>query len=475
MPEGKRVKEFNWRRFWATLIISLVALIFTISIFISYGGRGSIGKFGEMEVIAVVNGKPVEFYVNSPVVIEYNRLSELYKNKTKEELLERAVRNVISSMLVEEFAQKNGFGISEELVNEVTSDNIYSLVGKQDITSADIKMAKNQVRKYLMSTYLPQKIYSFVSMVPKGNNINLVYFKSIEDIKVSLNIAEFNEEDFIVQRELESNKKELENFYLSNYKKFVSDFGGKVTVEKMFFSDRNTAYQFVSNANVAPQEVQKVVLDSTKNKNIISGLPDDINSLSKPFYENRRYVVYRVLGVPSYSSLSENQKKYVCIAYVLNNYSSLQAKYSKEINSNRELIKELVSRNRLEDIKKIAGTKVFETGKFGILTALVDYIPGKNGEPVEVNRNFYNISFLSRCFKSSVNQVNVEQLDKTTTVIYKVVSKDVIPSKVSEVIDKVNTSYKTLMEEIIYSDWQRSLERGAEIEVKDISKFAREL
>ncbi len=475
MAESKKVKEFNWRRFWATLIISLIALIFTISIFISYVDMGSIGKFGEMEVIAVVNGKPVEFYINSPVIIEYNRLSELYKNKTKEELLERAVRNVISGMLFEEFAQKNGFGVTEDLVNEVTSENIYSLVGRQDITSADVKMAKNQVKKYLINTYLPQKIYSFVSMVPKGNNISFVYFKSIEDIKVSLNIAEFNEEDFIVQRELESNKEELESFYLSNYKKFISDFGGKITVEKIIFNDRNTAYHFVSNANVTPLEVQKIVLDSTKNRNIISGLPDDIKSLSKPFYENRKYVVYRVLEIPSYNSLAENQKKYVCIAHVLKNYSSLQAKYSKEINDKKELIKELISKNQLGDVKKIAGTKVFETGKFGILTALVDYIPDKKGEAIEVNRNFYNITVLSKCFKSGINQVNVEQLDKTTTVIYKVVSKDVIPSKVSEVIDKVNTSYKTLMEEIIYSDWQKSLEKGAKIEIKDISKFAKEL
>jgi hypothetical protein len=43
------------------------------------------------------------------------------------------------------------------------------------------------------------------------------------------------------------------------------------------------------------------------------------------------------------------------------------------------------------------------------------------------------------------------------------------------VIDKVNTSYKTLMEEVVYSDWQKSLEKGAKIEIKDISKFAKEL
>jgi|GEM_PF-2918902 hypothetical protein len=468
-------KEFDWNRFWATLIISLIALIFTISIFISYGGRGRFGKFENMQTIAVVNGKPVEFYINSPVVHEYNRLYELYKNKTKEELLERAVKNVISGMLVEEFSKQNGFYITEDLVNYIVSENIYNIVGKQDITSADVKIAKNQVKNYLINTYLPQKIYSFISMIPKGNNIDLVYFKSIEDIKVSLNIVEFNEEDFITSRELEESKKDIEDFYLSNYKKFVSEINGKITVEKLFFNDRESAYQFVSNMNLQPQEEQKVVLDSVKNKNIVSGLPDDIKSLSKPFYENRKYVVYRVLEVPNYNSLTESQKKFVALAYILKNYTSLQSKYAKEINEKKELIKNLVSKNQTVEIKKIPGAKVFETGKFGILTALVDYIPDKKGEALEVNRNFYNISLLSKVFNSTPNQINIDQIDKTTFVIYKILSKEILPSKVSEVIDKVNSSYKTLMEEIIYADWQKSLEKSAKIEVKDISQFAKEL
>lgn len=122
-------ERFNWKRFWATVVIVFIAFIFTVSIFISYGGRG--GSPLEMETIAEVNGKPVEFYGNSPVVREYERLRNIYKTRTKEELLRKAVQNVIGGMLLEDFAKHNGFDLSEEFVDKITAENVYGLVGKR--------------------------------------------------------------------------------------------------------------------------------------------------------------------------------------------------------------------------------------------------------------------------------------------------------------------------------------------------------
>lgn len=474
MSKSKEKKEFNWKRFWASVVIIIIAFIFTVSIFISYGGRGGRGAM-EMEVIAEVNGKPVEFYASSPVIKEYERLREMYKTRTKEEILSKAVQNVVAGMLIDDFARRNGLDISEEFIDKITADNIYSLTRKSEVSSSDLKLARLNMESFLKSSYLPTKIDTFISRIPKRSQSTLFFFKSLDDIKISLYIAEFDELEFIRNNELKENLKDISSFYISNYKDIALDAKINISVEKYVFLDRKSAYLFVSNKNVSFEEKVIITLDPEKNKNIISGLPDNINSLSKPFFENRKYVVYKVASIPEFSSLPAKTKDYASLKYAIINYNSLLGKYSERIRSTVENIKSLISKGNFQEVGKIPGVKLYQTGKFSVVKALTEYIPDKKGEALELPRGIYNVSLITSFFKKNIGEVDVADIGQQTKVIYSVASREVLPSKLSEVVDKIFSSYQFLYQEVIYSEWNKMLEKSANVKIKDISKFAKEL
>ncbi|MCS7299279.1 MAG: hypothetical protein RMJ37_04890 [Spirochaetia bacterium] len=466
-------KEFNWKRFWATVVIVFIAFIFTVSIFLSYSGQTAIPQ--DMEYIAEVNGKRVEFYGNSPVIREYERLREMYKTRTKEEILNKAVQNVVVSMLTEEFAKNNGFSLPEDFIDKVTADNVYNIARKTDITSSDIKVARLNVESLLKSSYLPTKINTFISRIPKRSQTSFYLFKTLDDLKVSMDIVEFDEVEFIRKSEINSNPKDIEAFYISNYKDMSLNAKIPITVEKLIFSDRKSAYSFISNQVENYEEKTLVKLDPEKNKNIITGLPDDINKISKPFFENRKYVIYRVSSITPFSSLEEKVKNYVSLKYVLDKYSSLQGKYSDKIKEALNNIKELLSKNDITGISRLYGVKTYRTGKFSIVKALTEYVPDTKGEALSLPRGIYDISIMVSFFKKPAGEVGIQDIDNQTKVIYKIISRDRIPSKVSEVADKIFSAYQFLYQEAIFSDWSKMIERSGDVKIKDISKFAKEL
>ncbi|MGC8766172.1 MAG: SurA N-terminal domain-containing protein [Brevinematia bacterium] len=467
-------KEFNWKRFWSSVVIILIALVFTISIFISYGGRGRFGKLEELEVIAEVNGKPIEFYANSPVIREYERLRNTYKTRTKEELLTRAVQNVVAGMLIEDFAKKHSLDINEEFVNKILEDNIINLTRKkpEDITSADVKMAKQNIESYLISSYLPTKIDTFITRIPKKSTLNFQLFKSIDDVKVKLNIVEFDELEFIRINELKNNLSKIEEFYKENYKEFAFD---KINVEKLVFENRKDAYSYLSNQTIQPIEVLSLQIDPEKSKNIISGLPDNINNLSKPFYENKKYVIYKVKQITPLGKLPQSKINYISLKYVILNYKELEGKYLENIKSAIETIKILLSQNKENQIAQIPSAKLHKSDYFSAIFALTEYIPNEKGEAIDLPRGLYKVDTITSFFKKNVNDVELVDVGQQTKVIYKVVSKNIIPSKVSEVADKISSAYLLLYQEAIFSDWNKMLEKSGNVKIKDISKFAKEL
>lgn len=467
-------KEFNWKKFWSSVIIILIALIFTVSIFISYGGRGSFGKIEELEVIAEVNGKPVEFYANSPVIREYERLRNTYKTRTKEELLERAVQNVVAGMLIEDFAKSHSFDISDEFVNKVLADNIFNLTRKkpEDITSADVKLARQNIESYLISSYLPTKIDTFINRIPKKTQMNFQLFKTIDDVKVSLNLVEFDEVEFIRINELKNSFPKIKEFYEQNYQEFVFD---KIKVEKLIFETRQEAYSFLSNQNTQPSGITIAELDPDKNKNIISALPKNLNELSKPFFENKKYVIYKIIEITPFEKLPQSKQNYISLKYVIVNHKELQNKYLENIKKTLETIRSLLSQNKESQIDLIPGTKVHRSGNFSPVFALTEYIPDTKGEAIELPRGLYRIETITSFFKKKVNDIEVIDVGQQTKVIYKVLSKTISPSKVSEVADKINSAYLLLYQEAIFSDWNKMLEKTGNVKIKDISKFAKEL
>lgn len=466
-------ERFNWKRFWATVVIVFIAFIFTVSIFISYGGRG--GSPLEMETIAEVNGKPVEFYGNSPVVREYERLRNIYKTRTKEELLRKAVQNVIGGMLLEDFAKHNGFDLSEEFVDKITAENVYGLLGKREITSADLKMARLNVESFLKSSYLTTKVDTFISRIPKKSQVGFYNFKIVDDLKISMDIVIFNEVEFMRVNELKTNSKDIENYYVSNYKEILLDSKLGIKVEKYTFSDRKTAYSFISNGIGQIEEKTIVELSPEKNKNIITGLPDDINSFSKPFFENRKYVVYKIVSIPSIDTLPKSVKDYISLKYVLSKSDILTVKYSEDIKNILNEVKLYLARNEINKLNSIPGVNFFRTGEFSAIKALTDFIPDQRGEAIDLPRGIYNIQLIVSWFRKSKNDIDVSDIGQQNKVVYKIVDKKVVPSKVSEVADKIFSSYEFIYQESIYSEWNRMLEKGANIKIKDISKFAKEL
>ncbi|MCX8029431.1 MAG: hypothetical protein N2712_05490 [Brevinematales bacterium] len=473
MDKGSKKKQPNLKRIFATAVILFIVFIFSLSIFLSYSDRSTPTQ--EFESIAEVNGKPVEFYGNSPVVREYERLREIYKTRTKEEVLTKAVQNVIVGMLTEEFAKNNGFDITDEFIDKVTAENIYAITRKSDVSSHDIKLARLNVESILKSSYLPTKINTFVSRIPKRSQVSFYIFKSLDDRKISLQLVEFDEVEYIRRNEIELNIKEIEKYYLSNYKDIVVDAKISIDVEKFIFSDRASAFSFVSNIGSSYEEKVLVKLDPEKNKNIITGLPDDINSLSKPFFENRKYVVYKVARIASFDTLTQKLKDYVSLKYTLSNYPYLQGKYSDRIRNEVNKIKDFLIRNEITKVSTVKGVKLYTTGKFSIVKALTEYIPDTKGEALSLPREFYDLELISSLFKKSQSDIGVADVGQSTKVIYKVLTKEVIPSKISEVADKIYSAYQFLYQESIFADWTKSIEKSGDVKIKDISKFAREL
>ncbi|MFN4245600.1 MAG: hypothetical protein ACK4F9_05560 [Brevinematia bacterium] len=470
MPKGK---EFNWKKFWSTVVIVFIAVVFTVSIFISYGGRDGIAS--EMEVIAYVNGKPVEFYANSPVIREYQRLRDTYKTRTKEELLRKAVQNVIGGMLLDDFSRENGFDMSEEFIDKVTVDNIYALTRKSDFSSSDLKLARLNMESFLKSSYLPSKVDSFVGRIIKKSQPGFFLFKSLDDIKISLDIVEFDELNFIRINELMNNVKDVESFYISNYRDISLDAKIPIVVQKYVFSDRKSAYSFISNDGNTFESNFIISLDPEKNRNIVSSLPDDVSSLSKPFFENRKYVVYKVVSINPFVNLPQKVKDYISLKYSTLNYLYLNSKYAEKIKITLDNIKSLLLKGDIDGLNKIAGVKVYRTGPFSVIKALTEYIPDTKGEVISLPRGVYNVSSMVSWFYKNIGDIDILDVGQNTKIVYKVLDKKVQPSKVSEVVDKIFSSYQFLYQEVIYSEWNKTLEKNANVQIKDISDFAKEL
>lgn len=471
-PEKKR-REFNWKRFGATLVIVIVALIFTASIFVSYIDVGSGGQ--GTEIIAEVNGKPLEFYGNSPVIREYERLRDMYKTRTKEEVLRKAVQNVITSMLLEEFADRNGFDLSEEFIDKVTSENVYSIARKTNITSSDIKLARLNIESFLKGSYLPLKVDTFVNRIPKRSQTSFYLFKSLDDLKISLTIVKFDEVEFVRSAELFTNSQRVNAFYIDNYKWISLEAKLPIKVEKYVFDDRRSAYSFVSNGEGNPVEKVTIELDPDRNKNIIANLPDKIYSLSKPLFENRKYVVYKVISIPSFTSLSPKVIDYISLKYTISNYAFLIGNYSEAVADAIETMKKSLSKDKIAEIEAIRGAEVYSTGKFSIVKALSEFIPSPKGEALELPRGVYEVSVVTSWFRKKPGEVEVIEIDPQTKIIYKVASKEIIPSKVSEVADKISLSYQFLYQEAINAEWNKMIEKSGNVKIKDVSRFAKEL
>ncbi|MEN2998839.1 MAG: SurA N-terminal domain-containing protein [Brevinematia bacterium] len=470
---NKKKKKLNWKKFWATVVILFVAFIFTVSIFISYSGGG--GEVVEMEVIAEVNGKPVEFYANSPVVREYERLRELYKTRTKEEILSKAVQNVVASMLIEDFAKHNGLDLSEEFIDRVTADNIHSFARKTEVSSSEIKLVRLNVESYLKSSYLPTKIDTFVNRIPKKSQASLHLLKTLDDLKIAMDIINFDETEFIRLSELTDNPKGISDFYLANYKNIALDAKITIKAEKYIFGDRKSAYSFVSNGSSSFEEKSLVELDPERNKNIILGLPEDINSFSKPLFENKKYVVYKVVSIPSFESLPQKSKDYISLKHTTQNIENLMGKYSESIKDTVNTLKRYLSAGNFEGIRKIKGVKVYRTGNFSIIKALTEFIPDQKGEAIDLPRGAYNISLITSWFTKNPGDIDIADIGQGTKIIYKILNKQVIPSRLSEIVDKLFSSYQFLYQEVIYSEWNKMLEKSGNVKIKDISKFAKEL
>ncbi len=456
-------KEFNWKKFLSAGVIIFIAFIFSLSIFVSYINTGpNVEELGE---IATVNGKPVKFHANSPVVREYYALSEKYKNRPKEVLLDRALQNVISGILIEDFSIRNGIMISDDLIDKITADTISLSIANPDVlSSAEIKRIKNDVYSRVLNLYLPQKIYSLIDASAKKTQSKFDFYKDLYDFTVSITAIQIDEIDFIISREVKNNLSSIEDYYLKNYKTLASKF----SVKKYYFNNLSEAYKFLTNRDVTPSEISNLVLDKDKNMNIISRLPDDIKTLSKPFYENKKYTVYEVTQVDSFVSLPKNIKDYIALKYVVDNLESLKGKYKPEIEKLVEDIKQSLPKNDSYKLKNLPGIKVVKTDYFSPIS---DFITSK-GEAIDFKNTIYMPEIYIKFFSSEKGKIDTVRLDSSTLLIYKIDDKSFTKSRVSEVFSKVESIYKGLESEIIYYDFYNTLRNNADVKIKDLKKFA---